>query len=259
MRRTYSTRDKGSRDKQKLKIKRQRKISEQTEERTEKHPKFGNIPMIKVTYIAYNGRPYETWDYSPYYEPPLPKGAIRGDIRKQEFCRMCHTPRYYFEDIPRTCVQCGEDFIFGAKEQKYWYETLKFHFASEAIRCPKCRRLKRSIKALNNQISATKKSLKENPDDPALLLSLAETIAKYHQRTGSGDLNEAVSCCRKALKLWTEAIEALYWEGYCHSVSGRSTKAKKLLDEFITKATKANKHKSLVKKANRILTAEKKD
>jgi tetratricopeptide (TPR) repeat protein len=249
MRRGYGSRDRGSKDKRAKKSKQKSKEAK----RTVRHPVFGEIPMMKVCTTDESGREFEYWDYDPDYKPSLPPGAVRGNIRKQEFCRMCHKPRYFYVNVQKTCIQCGQDFIFSAKEQKYWYESLKFHFDSFAIRCPKCRRRRRSEKALNKQIAVVKKALQDEPYDPSLLLSLAQAIVRYHQRTGSGNLDEAISSCRQAIKKWPAALEALFWEGLCHLEAGRQDKATTLFDHFVAKAKGKGKYKLLVKEARSYL------
>ncbi len=135
-------------EKKKLK-KRKYKKSLADNRRFVSHPLFGEIPMIEKTTIGFNGKKNKTWGYDPDYKPKLPKNAVAGNIREQMFCHMCHTPKYFYVDIERECVQCNQLFVFSAKEQKYWYETLKFNFHSSAIRCVSCRRKQRSDKSAN--------------------------------------------------------------------------------------------------------------
>ncbi len=205
--------------------------------------------MVDVCSKDESGKKFVHRDYDPDYKPPLPPGAVRGDIRKQEFCRICHCPRYFYVDVGKNCVQCGQDFLFSAKEQKYWYESLKFHFDSVAIRCPKCRRRQRSEKALHVQIEVAKKALRKDPCDPSMLLSLAMAIVRCHQKTGGGNLDEAISSCRQAIKKWPGAYEALFWEGLCHQEAERPAKAANLFERFIAKARKKGKYRKLVSEA----------
>lgn len=166
---------------------------------------------------------------------------------------MCHTPRYFYLDQDRTCIQCGRAFVFSAEEQKYWYETLKFHFDAVAVRCPECRRRRRSEKALRNQIAAAKRGLEERPGDPALLLQLAQAVARYHQRTGQGNLDEAIAACRKALQIWPDACEALFWEAVCQRLAGRDAKARELFVSFIERAPRIRRLRPLVQEAEAFL------
>ncbi len=123
-------------------------------------PLCGKIPLRLRELCDPNGR-----EFDPNYEPLLPPGAIRGDIRKQNYC--CEVPRYFYLDEKRECIQCGRPFTFGAAEQKFWYESLGFHARSTAIRCRQCRRKQRSEKALRAEIAATRSGTQTNPTDAA--------------------------------------------------------------------------------------------
>jgi hypothetical protein len=120
------------------------------------HPLFGEIPLIHHSAVGRDGKVYEWWQYDPDYRPPLPRGAIPGDVRKQVYCPWHHVPKYFYVDHEDECIQCGNRFTFRATEQKYWYETLKFNFRSVPIRCLDCRRQRRSEHALREQIARTK-------------------------------------------------------------------------------------------------------
>ncbi|MBA3037821.1 MAG: hypothetical protein FP814_15185 [Desulfobacterium sp.] len=241
MQKPFGVRDRGTKDKKATMQNQKAKV----EKRFKRHPLFGEIPMLKMN-TSHNS---EYWDYDPDYNPSLPVGAVRGNVKSQSFCRMCHVPRYFFINEDKTCVQCGQDFVFSAKEQKYWFESLKFHFDSTAIRCPKCRKLRRSVKALNAQLEITKYKLRQEPNNPSLMLSLAQTIVAFHKRTSSGNLNEAIASCRQAIKLWPSVLEAFYWEGKCHLQAGRHKKADDLFNLFIENAAGRGKYSTLVRKA----------
>lgn len=211
--------------------------------------------MISVTWIDEQGRRCDLLDYDPDYKPDMPVGAVRGDIRKQEFCRMCHTPRYFYIDKEMQCTQCNKAFRFGAAEQKYWYETLKFHFDSVAIRCPSCRRSRRTERALGQQIEAAKTGLKSTPDDPTLLLALSEAIVWYYRKCGQGNLDKAIAAARKVTRLqrgqrsWSGAAGALFWEASCHALSRRSERARELFERFVELAPKGKKYQQLIREA----------
>ena len=195
------------------------------------------------------GQEFSYWAYDPDFEPQLPKGAVRGDVRKQVFCPMCWYPKYYYVDVQKTCVQCGEDFTFSAKEQKYWYETLKFHFASEAIRCVPCRRQRRSDRALQEGLTRAMALVRERPEDSVALIGLAEATVHYHEKLKSGDLNKAIAACRKAQNLSPVLVEAIFWEAMCQERAGRADKAKSLYERFVDIAGKKGRCYSLVKSA----------
>jgi Probable zinc-ribbon domain len=121
-----------------------------------RHPFYGKVRVIR---LPSRGSSKEHWMYDPDYEPELPPGAVRGDVTKQVFCSACHVPKYFYVDKEAECLQCGYSFTFGATEQKYWYETLKFNFHSAAVRCSDCRRLRRSERTLREQIAHAKRLL----------------------------------------------------------------------------------------------------
>jgi tetratricopeptide (TPR) repeat protein len=211
------------------------------------------MPLVPVRVPDGSGGTREILEYDPDYAPPLPPGAVRGDIRKQSFCRMCHVPKYFYASETRTCVQCGSSFVFGAAEQKYWYETLQFHFESTAVRCVACRRRRRTEGAFRAQIAAAKIGLRSRADDPALLLSLAEATARLHQLSGAGKLEEAIAAARRAFKRWPEGVEALFWEALCHAEAGRPAKAKGLFAEFVKSAPSGKRLGPLVREAQGFL------
>jgi hypothetical protein len=204
--------------------------------RVERHPMFGEIPLIKVIATGLRGQDLSWWRYDPEYEPPLPRGAVRGNVKRQVFCYAHHVPKYFYLDEPRSCVQCGEEFTFRAAEQKHWYEALQFNFSSVPVRCLACRRRRRSEHALREQIARAKAAVRASADDPAAHLSLARAIAEYHERTEQGDLNQAISAARKAATLWPETAEPLFWEGLAHARAGHEAKARDCLRTFVDRA-----------------------
>jgi hypothetical protein len=183
--------------------------------------------------VGADGKLYRWLKHDPDYQPRLPDGAVRGDVRKQVFCETCHVPKYFYVDELRSCVQCHERFVFRAAEQKYWYETLKFNFRAVPVRCLACRRKRRSEGALREQIAVARKQIEKAPSDPAGHLALARALVEYRQRTGEGDLATAIAAARKAQSLWREAAEALYWEGLAHILARRSAKGREVLRQFL--------------------------
>lgn len=226
---------------------------------TVSHPLFGAIPLIRVTHPDGTGGSYEGTDYDPDYAPPVPAGAVRGDVRRQEFCRMCHIPRYFYVDEPKRCLQCGKDFVFGAKEQKHWYETLKFHFDSVAVRCASCRKQRRSDLALQQQLAAARAAAQAEPKKPRALLSLAEALARLFERTGRGSLKDGIAASRAARREATaahhsaEIAESLFWEATCQRLSGHEEKARALYEAFLV-ATPGGRNKALAQEARRYTT-----
>ena len=60
--------------------------------------RFGNVPLIPRRIELSEGRSYVHYEYDPSFQPKLPDGAVRGDIRKQLYCPLCHVPYYYYVD-----------------------------------------------------------------------------------------------------------------------------------------------------------------
>jgi hypothetical protein len=233
---------------------RRKKANEALHLRFRDHPLFGRIPLIpRTASIASTGQTYLAYDYDPDYQPALPRGAVRGDIRRQNLCFWCNVPRYFYVDEHKTCIQCGREFVFGAHEQKYWYETLNFYGTSTAVRCPGCRRKRRSEKSLRVQLASVKAELKQSPENPALLLTLAETVVRYHEMQGEGNLAEAIAAARRAHKLALKAHEALFWEAFCHIQSKREAKGRELLVRFVNCPLSTKKQRDLLREARQYL------
>ncbi len=227
MPRTY--RDRGAKDKKAKKPSKRQSRSDST---------FGEIPLVERTITNAYGKTVSFYEYDPDFRPPIPPGAVEGNVSRQVYCPLCHTPRYYYLDQNRKCVQCNEPFTFSATEQKYWYESLQFNFYSVAVRCPKCRKRRRNEKALHNQIGAALERIRITPNDPEALVDLARSTVRLHQKTGKGDLNRAISSCRKAVQIWHAQRDALFWEGMAHYQSHRSDKAKLLLEQYLERRKK---------------------
>ncbi|MEM7334561.1 MAG: zinc-ribbon domain containing protein [Chloroflexota bacterium] len=174
------------------------------------HPVYGNIPMIHDSY----------WKCDPNFKPKLPIGAVRGDVSQQEFCDWCHLPKYFYVDESKECVDCEKKFTFSASEQKYWYETRKFHFSSEPIRCLACRKEIRSEKALKKKMMKISEELDKNPKSTDVLLRYAQITYDYYRYFNQGNIEKAISTARQAYKINPKLTEALYWEGLCKDAAG---------------------------------------
>ena len=208
------------------------------EPRTHPHPRFGPIPLIVREWIDGDGTVRASYDFDPDHQPPMPPGAIRGDPRRQSSRGAFDVPHYYYVDRERHCVQCRYSFVFAAQEQKNWYENLGFNFASVAIRCPACRRQRRSAKALHHAVDDAKRELLKAPDHATAQLALAEAIVELHTRRGHGKLEEALAAARKARKLLraqppTARALTHYWEAQAHALAQRTQKARAAFTAFL--------------------------
>ena len=163
----------------------------------------------------------------------MPRGAVRGDVRRQHFCPMCHVPRYFYVDQDKRCVECSRQFVFSARGQKHWYEELRFHFDSVAIRCLDCRRRQRTRTALH-PVARAKSRAGEGPADASHALAVAEAIVRLNEHTGEGDLREAIAAARHAARIASRIGSlpgaARFWEGKAQALLGRHDRARPLLE-----------------------------
>jgi hypothetical protein len=74
--------------------------------------------------------------------------AERADIDKQNYT-VC--PRHWYVDAAFRCRDCGELFTWSAGEQRVWFEEYGFYVDSQPVRCPKCRKDRRTLKALQQE------------------------------------------------------------------------------------------------------------
>lgn len=71
--------------------------------------------------------------------------ALRGDASRQNY-EGIGGPIAAFWDQTRQCGTCSKSYVFGAAEQKYWYESLVFFVESAPLECPGCRKETRARK-----------------------------------------------------------------------------------------------------------------
>src|SRR5689334_8335773 len=69
--------------------------------------------------------------------------AVRADVTKQDYT-VC--PRHWYVDAVFRCIDCGNDFLFSATDQRFWYEERRFYVDSRPNRCVACRKKERNRK-----------------------------------------------------------------------------------------------------------------
>jgi hypothetical protein len=143
--------------------------------------------------------------------------------------------------------------VFGASEQKCWYEVLHFHFDSTAIRCRHCRRQRRTDKAIRQALATAIERSRANPRDPAAHIEVARTTVEFFERLGQGNLDRGIAHARKAQKLTDALPEALFWEASCHRLSQREQKSKELLERFAASSSGKNVPRHMIKSAKQAL------
>jgi tetratricopeptide (TPR) repeat protein len=159
---------------------------------------------------------------------------VRGDPRRQLFC--CEVPRYFYVDADRTCRDCGVSFVFSAREQKHWYETLGFRLDANAVRCPPCRRAFRRDKGIARALADASRALTEAPLHPPAVLAYARAAVAHAERFGHGPLDTAIATLRALGRAAPSAVEVLYLEGRCAEAAGRPRRAEAAYEKFLTAA-----------------------
>jgi len=103
------------------------------------HPRFGAAIVPSNNDIPYDVVRKSCFRYQR--QTIFPETAIRADTSRQNYSVV---PLEYYVDILKECRNCKRQFIFFALEQKYWYEELRFWIDADCVRCPKCRKQKRT-------------------------------------------------------------------------------------------------------------------
>jgi len=71
----------------------------------------------------------------------MPKGALKADHSQLAHNNIYGLLPQFYIDKAYKCRDCGSDEIWTAKQQKWWYETVKGHIDSTAVRCRRCRNI----------------------------------------------------------------------------------------------------------------------
>ncbi len=111
-------------------------------DKTVPHPRYGVFPILSDDHEAV-AIARKRWGERYWGKTVFPESAILADPEKQNYSVI---PRVLYVDMKKTCRDCGRSFIFFAKEQKYWYEKLKFTIDADCVRCPECRRSERTLR-----------------------------------------------------------------------------------------------------------------
>lgn len=73
-----------------------------------------------------------------------PAGRIQADLTKQAPHNSYGGVPLFYEDMPFSCVDCGKEDVWTAKQQQWWYEVAKGPIYSHAVRCRACRAKRRA-------------------------------------------------------------------------------------------------------------------
>ena len=118
------------------------RLSKQTLERLANvvpHPRYG-------TEVVPSGHVGETIPGPPHWSTDVtfPESAIPADMSKHNFTTMSHL--HWYVDTLRDCRMCKRPFLFFAREQQYWYETLRFRVEADCHECVECRASLRAVR-----------------------------------------------------------------------------------------------------------------
>jgi hypothetical protein len=67
----------------------------------------------------------------------IPKGAIIANLDKQA-PNGSYDCKAYYQDMEYRCKGCGKTFTWTAKEQQWWYESVKGPIYSQIKHCRNC-------------------------------------------------------------------------------------------------------------------------
>lgn len=107
------------------------------------HPRYGVRPVPTILGCRLPSEDVRGGYWGYHSETIFPQTAIEADTAKQNFTTF---PRKYYVDILKECQKCRLPFMFFAREQQYWYETLGFYIDVDCIHCPKCRKSNQQLK-----------------------------------------------------------------------------------------------------------------
>lgn len=102
--------------------------------------------------------------------------AIPADVTVQHL--GMGTPFAAYVDRPFRCEDCGKQTVFGAREQRHWFETLRFLIWVHPKQCVACRRERRRKAATNQALAAALHGL--DATDPVQL----EAVARLYDELG---------------------------------------------------------------------------
>lgn len=130
------------------------------------HPRYGSTVVSSGCNVAPEEIRASFYHYSG--ETIFPESALEADTTRQNFTVV---PRRYYVDILKHCRTCRRPFIFFAREQRHWYEVLRFFIDADCVHCPECRR---SSQELRRRFRRYSESVARADLNDSCLVQLAE-------------------------------------------------------------------------------------
>jgi len=114
-----------------------------------KHPRYGAQPLRSGLVVAEEEIRHGHWRYQG--SQIFPDTVLAANVALQNYCLY---PRRYYVDMLKECRRCGRPFIFFAREQRHWFETLRFYVDADCVECPECRSAFRLVQRRLRRYSA---------------------------------------------------------------------------------------------------------
>jgi Probable zinc-ribbon domain len=105
------------------------------------HPRYGTrvVPSgFEVTEAEIRSSFWGYQDATIY-----PESVIPANVKRQNFSTFA---RVYYVDMLEVCRACERPFLFFAREQRHWYEVLRFYIDADCSHCADCRRKGRDLR-----------------------------------------------------------------------------------------------------------------
>lgn len=129
------------------------------------HPRYGSVPHASGVVVSEEKIREGFWSLRS--ETMFPESVLVARPEEQNYSVF---PRQYYVDVLRECRTCGRSFIFFAKEQRYWFETLKFFVDADCVHCPDCRRESRAVQRRVRRYSDLMKKKSRTQDELEVLV-----------------------------------------------------------------------------------------
>lgn len=138
------------------------------------HPRYGSEPLPSSENLAVDAIESAHWRYASLHY--FPQTALAADISKQKYALY---PRAIYVDIEEKCQRCNRPFLFFAKEQQYWFETLGFWVDAHCTRCIECRKKDHEIRQMQKRyqelIACQKRSSAESRELKKIAMELYQS------------------------------------------------------------------------------------
>ena len=129
------------------------------------HPRYGAAPQASG--LEYSEGQIRAGFWRHQREHLFAESVLVADASKQNYSVF---PCEFYVDVLRTCRDCSRPFIFFAREQRYWYETLRFSTDADCVLCSPCRRDARSVRRRLRRYSDLRHKQTKSPKDLMFLV-----------------------------------------------------------------------------------------